>query len=137
MNVKKNNGAGKFVVGALIGAGIALVFAPKTGKELRKDLKIKFDEITDEIKDLEMQDVKESITNKVKEIEDDLKNLDKEKVLKNAKKKAKLIEKKVEELVSEAAKAAKPTLIELTNDVKKKTIKTLKLAVEKLEKDTK
>lgn len=135
--MKKSNGLGKFAVGALIGAGAALLFAPKTGKELRKDLKIKLDEVLEDVKELEMDDVKEAISKKVKEIEEDIKEFDKEKVVSVAKAQAKKIEKKTTELVKEAEKAAKPALVELTNDIKNKTIKTLKVAIEHLEKDAK
>lgn len=135
--MKKSNGLGKFAVGALIGAGVALLFAPKTGKELRKDLKIKLDEVLEDVKELEMDDVKEAISKKVKEIEEDIKEFDKEKVVSVAKAQAKKIEKKTTELVKEAEKAAKPALVELTNDIKNKTIKTLKVAIEHLEKDAK
>ncbi len=135
--MKKNNGLGKFAVGALIGAGIALMLAPKTGKELRKDLKVKLDELADYIKELDMEDVKTSISEKIKEIEEDIKNFDKEKAIDTAKKSAKKIETKASELVSEAEKAARPALIELTKDVKKKTVKTLNAAIKHLEEDTK
>ena len=37
----KTKGVGKFVAGAAIGAGLGLLFAPKKGKELRKNLKNK------------------------------------------------------------------------------------------------
>jgi gas vesicle protein len=33
----------KFVLGALVGAGIALLMAPKSGEELREDLSDRFD----------------------------------------------------------------------------------------------
>jgi len=33
------SGLGSFVLGALIGAGVALLFAPKTGEETQEDLK--------------------------------------------------------------------------------------------------
>lgn len=133
----KNKGTGKFVLGALIGAGVALMFAPKSGKELRKELKVKIDELVEEIKDLEMDDVKKSITNKIKELENDIKEFDKEKAVEAAKEKAKIIEKKASELITEAEKAAKPKLVELTTDIKHKTIKTLQSAIDHLEKDTK
>ena len=35
------HGTGKFLLGAGIGAGIALLLAPKKGEELREDLKKK------------------------------------------------------------------------------------------------
>lgn len=136
MNNKKNN-IGKYAIGALLGASIALMFAPKTGKELRRDLKDKMDEVLENVKELEVEDVKKAITKKVKEIESDIKELDKEKVLEVAKEQAKKIENKISQLVKEAEKAAKPALLELTNDMKVKTIKTLEIAIDKLEKDTK
>ena len=37
----KKGGFGKFVCGAAIGAGLGLLFAPKSGKETREDLKKK------------------------------------------------------------------------------------------------
>lgn len=132
----KNSGAKKFVLGAVLGAGIALLFAPKSGKELRKDLKVKTDEVLEDIKDLEMDDVKSAIANKIKEIEDDIKNFDKEKAVDAAKKKAKAIEKKTGQLVDSAKKSARPKLVELTKEVKEKTNKTLDAAIKSLEKDT-
>ena len=35
----KNKGIGKFILGAGIGAAIALLFAPKKGSEVRSDIK--------------------------------------------------------------------------------------------------
>ena len=51
-------GAGKFVLGAAVGAGLGLLFAPKPGKELRKDLKNKMEELikkADELVDLAVE----------------------------------------------------------------------------------
>ena len=37
--VERRNGAfGSFVLGALVGAGVALLFAPRSGRELREDI---------------------------------------------------------------------------------------------------
>ena len=38
---KKKSGLGKFLVGAGIGAGLGILFAPKSGSETRKELKQK------------------------------------------------------------------------------------------------
>ena len=38
------NGFGKFVLGAGLGAVLALLFAPKKGSELRNDIKKKIDD---------------------------------------------------------------------------------------------
>ena len=42
-----------FFVGALLGAGLALLFAPVSGKEARKTIAQQYDELIEKIKDLE------------------------------------------------------------------------------------
>ena len=73
-------GLGKFVLGAGIGAGLALLFAPKKGSDLRRDIKRKFDEFMKDVDKIEIEDIKESFTKKVDEIKKELEDLDKEKV---------------------------------------------------------
>lgn len=124
---------GKFILGAAIGAGLGLLFAPKTGKETREDLKKKIDELAAKAKEIDIQEVKASFLNKIDELKEDFKDLDREKAAKIAKEKAIAIEKKTEELVKMAKEAAKPKLEELANGVKKQTTKTLKAVVAKLE----
>ena len=51
-------GLGKFVAGAALGAGLGLLFAPKKGEDLRKDLKVKIDELVDQIKEIDKDDLK-------------------------------------------------------------------------------
>ena len=41
---KKKKGFGKFLLGAAVGAGIGILFAPKKGSETRRELKEKLDE---------------------------------------------------------------------------------------------
>ena len=43
-------GTGKFIVGGVLGAGLALLFAPKKGEELRGDLKNKIDDLINKAK---------------------------------------------------------------------------------------
>ena len=54
--MKKNNkkGIGKFLVGLGVGAGLGMLFAPKSGEELRKNLKTKMNEFLDEVKNVEI-----------------------------------------------------------------------------------
>ncbi len=127
----------KFLLGAGIGLGLGLLFAPKTGEQTRKDLKKKCDELLAKIKETDFDEVKEEFSLKISEIEKSLKELDKEKVLKIAKEKAGLIEEKIEDLVDSAVKTAKPKLEILVLDVKKKTIKAMKQTIKKLEENTK
>ena len=40
-----------FLTGAVIGAGLALLYAPRTGEETRKKLKDGYDKVSDDVKD--------------------------------------------------------------------------------------
>ena len=127
------NGFGKFVLGAGVGVGLGLLFAPKKGSEFRKDLKKKIDELIDTVQAIDYDEVREKIVKKAKEIEKELKELDGEKALKIAKMKAKAIETKANELVDMAVETAKPALQDLAKDIKGKTVKALKSITQKLE----
>ena len=133
--MKKNSGLGKFLVGAAVGAGLGVLFAPKSGKETRADIKKKIDEIIEQAKQLKAEDVKEMIVKKVNELQEQLKDLDKEKVLKVAKQKAKKIQKKAEELYKLAVEKGTPVLEKTTRELKEATAEALKKIVAKLEEE--
>lgn len=133
--MKKNSGLGKFLAGAAVGAGLGILFAPKSGKETRADIKKKIDEVLEQVKTLKAEDVKKMITKKVNELQAELKDLDKEKVLKIAKQKAKKIQKKAEELYELAVEKGTPVLQKATKDLKEATANALKKIVAKLEEE--
>ena len=83
----------KFLSGLGIGVGLGILFAPKEGRETRRELKEKIDELLGQLKEVDIDDVKDSIEEKTDEIKLEIANFDKEKVLKKAEKKSKEIKK--------------------------------------------
>ena len=137
MSNEKKFGLGKFVAGAAVGAGLGLLFAPKKGSETRKDLKKKMDNLVDQVKNLDMDDVKKEFNNKVEDIKAGLADLDKEKVLNIAKEKGTELKDKAEELVELAKEKGTPVLKKTAEDVKDSVSKVYKEALKKLEKKEK
>ena len=131
--MSKKNGVGKFVLGAGLGAGLALLFAPKKGSELREDLKNKLDEMIKKAKDIDLEDVSEEFTKKVEELKEELKDLDKEKVLKIAKDKGEELKNKAEDLMILAKEKGTPVLESIAKDVKKSTANVVREVLKKLE----
>lgn len=131
----KKRHLGKFILGATIGAGIALLFAPQEGKKTRKELKAKFDELYVKIKNINPKEVQENVTKKITEIREDLKDLDKEKVLTFAKEKAAVIGQKCEDLWHFVKEKSTPVIQKTVDELRVKTKTVLEQAVQKLEKE--
>jgi len=137
MLMRKKGNAGKFILGAGIGAALALLFAPKKGSELREDLKKKLDELLKKAKDVDFEEISEEFSKKVEALKAELKDLDKEKVLKIAKEKAEDLKEKAEDLLILAKEKGTPVLESIAKDVKKSTVSVAKEVIKKLETDEK
>ena len=133
--MSKKSGLGKFLLGAGIGLGLGILFAPKSGKETRADLKKKMDNLIEKAKNIDVEEVKETIERKVNEIKEDLKNLDKETAALKIKEGAKKIKKKADDLVNYAVKKGTPVIEPAARDVKESTIKTLEAITAKLKEE--
>ncbi|MDD3821965.1 MAG: YtxH domain-containing protein [Bacilli bacterium] len=131
---KKTRGS-KFLLGALVGLGMGFLFAPKKGCETRRDLMKKIDEFIAKIKEINIEDVRETLETKLEEIKMELEDLDKEKALKIAKTKANDLKDKVEELVTLAVAKSTPVIAKAAEDVRDKVLKAAKDTIEKLEKN--
>ena len=129
----KKSKAGKFVVGAIVGAALGVLFAPKTGKETRKALKEKTSDLIVKAKELDVKEISEEIEKKVCDIVEEFKDLDSEKALKIAKTKAAALKKKADELVAYTKKKATPVVNEAAEALREKAIDATKKVLEKLE----
>ena len=126
------SGIGKFIAGAAVGVGLGVLFAPKSGEDTRKELKQKLDELVEQAKNIDIEEVKKDITRRVEEIKMELVDLDKEKVMDIAKQKGQDIKKKAEELVELAKEKGTPVLKKTANDVLDNVIKVSKETQKKL-----
>ena len=126
------NGLGKFLAGAAIGAGLGLLFSPKSGEDNRKDLKAKLDELMEQLKGVKAEDVKDYFEMKVAEIKKDLAELDGEKVLEVAKEKGELVRDKVDELAVQAKEKATPAIEKTVAEVRDKVFDFLKTTTKNL-----
>lgn len=131
--MSKKKGFGKFVAGALVGAGIGILFAPDKGEVTRRKLQVKLNDLMKKAREIDIDDIRIELEAKIDEIKFELEDLDKEKVLKIAKKKGKELQDKCESLVNLAVEKGTPILEDAANEVREQTIKVVKEVLKKLE----
>lgn len=131
----KNKNICNIIVGAAVGATLGVLFVPQSGKETRKALKNKTDDVMTKIKNMDLDEVKENFENKIEELEQDLMDLDAEEVMDMAKKRIRKIKRKANELINMAKESGDDILNDAANEIKEKVIETAKNVIEKLEEE--
>ena len=135
---KKKGGLLKFAAGLGLGVGLGMLFAPKKGEELRRELKVKLDEFVNKAREIDVKEVADDFMERINDLKDELEDLDKEKVLALAKKKGEELRDKAAELVELAKEKGTPVLEKAADEVRQRAILVTKDVLRKLEsKETK
>lgn len=129
---------GNFLLGAGLGLGLGMLFAPQSGDKTRKELKNKLNELLEKVKTIDTEEVVNNISNKINELKEELAELDKEKAGAMVKQKAEDIKKKADELVKMAIDKGTPAVQKAAKEVRNATADFLsnmagKIATEKKE----
>lgn len=131
--MSKKGGLGKLLAGVGIGAALGVLFAPKSGKETRADLKKQGDKLVKKVKDIDLEEVKDGLIQDFENLKAELADMDMEKAKKIAKKKGKEIAIKANELIEMAKEKSAPVIEKTAKDIKKKLSVMLADLSEKLE----
>jgi gas vesicle protein len=70
---QKPAGVGSFIIGLAVGAGLALLFAPRTGAETRRDLQRRAREVGDQAQDL-VSELTDSVGSTIQHAKDSVEN---------------------------------------------------------------
>jgi len=132
---RQTEGLAKFALGVLVGAGLGVLFAPKSGAETREELKASMEDLMNKVKNIDPEEVKIAMQEKIDDIKAELKSLDKEKVLEIAKKKGNDIKEKCDDLVEYAKEKGSPVVEKTAKDMKAKAANVVRGVLEKLEEE--
>lgn len=137
MMSRKSGGLFKFVAGIGLGVGAGMLFAPKKGEELRKDLTKKLNKLLEKAKEIDVKEVSEDFKTKIADLKVEIENLDKEKALAIAKKKGEELKEKANDLLVLAKEKGTPVVEKAATEVREKAIQVTKDVLKRLEQSNK
>lgn len=117
----------------LAGATLGMMFAPKEGKELRKDAKKKVKEVADKAKNITDVDIKDSIKNALEVVSKKLEDLELEESKEKLTKKAGSIKKEIEKIIKDAKNIKDDVLENTAVKLKEQAEEKIQGIVNKLE----
>ena len=126
-----------FLTGALIGAGIGILLAPKEGSKTRNDLKKSFDELCTTVKEINWEEAKQNIADKIDNFKSEWQELDKDEAIASVEEKESIIETTLDEIVDVAANEKVKTSVNKVKEVTHQIANDVKEDVEANKKEVK
>ena len=120
-----------FLAGTAVGAALVLTFAPKSGKEIRKDISKQAKKLTKKVNNIDLDDIREFVVEKSADIEKKISKLSKQKVLKEAKKLAK----DIANLYDSVKDISEDVMQDSVYKLKEKATNTIERVLNKLKED--
>ena len=125
-------GFGKLLAGLGIGLGLGMLVSPASGKENREALKKGAKKVADKVKNIDLDELKETLVNEYDKLVEQLKDMDMEKAKKIAAKKGRELTDKANELIELAKEKSAPVVEKAAKQGKKNLADLLASTAEKL-----
>ena len=120
-------GFGKLLAGLGIGLGLGMLVSPASGKENREALKKGAKKVADKVKNIDIDELKETLVNEYDKLVEQLKDMDMEKAKKLAAKKGRELTEKANELIEKKKKKSAPVVEKAAKQVKKNLAELLRI----------
>lgn len=122
-----------FILGAALGVGAGLLFAPYRGVTMRKKVLSKLNDVTDYVKNMNSETLRSDCLGILNNIKGYLEELDSAKLKSDAILVGNKLKKEVNKLTGKVKEVSEPVVAKAIEDLRYNTVVLLKKTVEKLE----